>query len=304
MNLPSHWPEAKKLNDDFLVAIKEFLHAKFVDGTIPIVRGFLGGWESWLQIEMALYFLHRFKADNAYTLERETTVWTGSALGESHGKCDLWLHPTAAAPPNSKAYVIELKTDIVRPGEPWKKIRDNFKIDVEKVHKGLIKPPTHQEIEEKERLAYQKHVDRAHKAGKPTPEKKPTPQKANDDITPWERARNCGGHRTFCIAITSYEQVVTDPDFEWGAIQNNGTAHYTYIAKPEGEKHGLIMIWYQEGVRSPKTDAMDEEETHEKTPGTISGSKRSDMETHKEGDEHSKVKKTAAGPNKPIMAHL
>lgn len=295
--LPVHWPEDQPLEDRFLTTIKDFLELRFKDGTIPIVRSLLGGWESWLQIEMALKFLEVFRADKAYDVERETTVWASSATGTGLGKCDLWFHPTKTAPKGSQAYVIELKTDIDRAGPPsgWKKIRDSFKIDVEKVGRGLVEPEFVEGAKENKMDVSTKEEKHA---------KPPELKKGKKKEAAWERARDAGGHKIFCIAITSFDKVVTKADTEWVEIQQKGTAYWTYIAQPPEPVSPLIMIWYQEGVRASAKMAVDSETESDSNTHNLSGKKRTTTETKAKDADKTKVSKKTVGPEKPFKSQL
>ncbi|KAG9700501.1 hypothetical protein KCU95_g2015, partial [Aureobasidium melanogenum] len=230
-NTPTLVPDIKSLDPEIMGPIAAHLIQKYEDGSISFARQFRGGWEVWLQIELATVLLIKLARQvnittNGYTVERETAVWKTSGKGKGPGKCDLWIQPNLnhnGKPTGQLACVMELKVDYsyltgesyktgAREGQYREKVemvRDRFIKDLRKVKGGL-----------------------------------------NDEAKSKVKA---SGINMICLALTSHPQ-----DLEgWKDIQTELKSEVKYIWLKERDvnekRSGLAMIWW-EGQEMPTGD--------------------------------------------------
>lgn len=224
---PLQHTDVSKLESQLIEPIAEHLGKKWDDGSIQLARHFQGGWEVWLQIELASTLIKKLsyqvqEGDNAYTVLREIPVWNKSNTGKGKGICDLWIEPNRGPdgrhPAGRPAVVVELKVDyayltgqIKRDGtyeEKIKFVRQRFEEDLTKMASGLT-PEAQAQVEE------------------------------------------CG-IRKLCIAVTSHEEDLKG----WQAVQKKLKTRVNYIWLRErnssdgkkDSKGGLAMIWWEEGA--------------------------------------------------------
>lgn len=220
---PTLWQDIKTLDPEIMGPIAAHLTKKYDDGSISFARRFQGGWEVWLQIELATVLLVQLARqvnikDNGYIVERETTVWNKSGRGNSDGKCDIWIQPNldhSQKPTGRPACVMELKVDYAYfTGEHYKygqkkdqakekvnMVRDRFIEDLAKVHGGLN-------------------------------------AKAAEKIKQ-------SGIKVICLAVTSYPE-----DLEgWKEVQTTykTAVNYVWLRERHADeaRGGLAMIWWE-----------------------------------------------------------
>lgn len=96
-DIPEDYPLTKPSNE-IVQAIAEALGAKLEN--ISHARVFDGGWEAWLQVELAVELAKK----KYHVVRRERPCWEPDESGTLSGRCDLWVEPRAG-----EAWVIELK---------------------------------------------------------------------------------------------------------------------------------------------------------------------------------------------------
>jgi hypothetical protein len=200
---------------DVVKDIAEFLCAKYDDGYIPFARSTKGGWEGWLQIELAMFLVNRYKQRLAahpvagvlnYQVKREELLWTASTVGDStanRGLCDIVIEPvlnSVAPPPRlPQGWNIELKAAAYGGAL----VRDGFILDIAKVRKDRI----------------------------------PKEKDKQDKV---------GVFHSMCIAVFSSEDELK-PNTNWIEPQKGSeVVNYIWLRQEHG-KNDLGMMWYIEG---------------------------------------------------------
>lgn len=229
-NGPSDTPtkhEISELEPQIIGPLAEHLGKKWDDGSIQLARNFQGGWEAWLQVELASELLKRLsyqvkEGDNGYVVLREIPVWNKSNNGKGKGICDVWIEPSPGPdhrlPTGRPAVVIELKVEYsYLTGQPnpdgtaqqkINYVRQRFEQDMEKMSSGLTKDAQ-------------------------------------------ARVEECG-IRKLCVAVTSRPEDLVG----WKKIQQTHKTQVNYIQLRERTrtdgKHdplgGLIMLWWEDGA--------------------------------------------------------
>jgi hypothetical protein len=90
------------LQDPMLHSIAQFLISKAQQ--IGMARAQKGGWEGWLQVELAIALQTNFGAQ--YTIEREQPIFTNAAQ-----RVDIWAIPQGGQPTTHPFLGIELKVE-------------------------------------------------------------------------------------------------------------------------------------------------------------------------------------------------
>ena len=227
--------EISALEPKVLRPMAEHLAKKWDDSSIQFARNLQGGWEVWLQVELASVLLQQLsyqvkEGDNGYVVVREYDCWNSSNGGKGKGKCDIWIEPSPGPDhpilTDNSAIVIELKVEYA-----YLKIDDH---DKRNLNGTIIRNINYVRGRFEEDMA-----------------------KMASGLTPDARKRIQGcGIRKLCVGVTSRPEDLKG----WKEIQEKYGTQVNYVHLREQRRAnndldpqgGLFMLWWEDSSEERK----------------------------------------------------